>query len=184
LTIIAGLRKPSTGAIYLSDPDEDNHAPVMGSERREFLEYLPAEGNGFFPSLAAEENLSFWRQVRQGHLGESHAAKEAWFRDIDQALSTWGLKASLPHLRLNVGKFSTGMRRRLAMARLQLSPAAIWLLDEPLYGLDRKGIELFAQLLETHRSAGGLTLLVTHDLAPLRLEHALQLELQRGGGAP
>jgi ABC-type transport system involved in cytochrome c biogenesis ATPase subunit len=40
-------------------------------------------------------------------------------------------------------------------------------LDEPIYGLDAKGIELFRQLLTSHAKAGGMALVISHDLAPL-----------------
>jgi heme exporter protein A len=67
-----------------------------------------------------------------------------------------------------VEKYSTGMKRRLALARLMLSGATCWLLDEPVYGLDTAALATFSHQLEQHLKAGGMTLVISHDTAPLR----------------
>ena len=52
-------------------------------------------------------------------------------------------------------QLSAGQKKRVALARLLLVPAALWLLDEPYANLDREGIELVNRLLETHAHRGG-----------------------------
>ena len=67
------------------------------------------------------------------------------------------------------------MYKRQALARLALTPAAIWLLDEPTVGLDAASVERLGALLARHRDAGGMVLAATH--LPLPLPGAGELRL-------
>ncbi len=60
------------------------------------------------------------------------------------------------------GRLSAGQRKRLSLARLLLSPARLWLLDEPYANLDRDGITLVDRLLGKHLGEGGAALITTH----------------------
>jgi len=57
---------------------------------------------------------------------------------------------------------SAGQKKRVALARLLLVPAALWLLDEPYANLDREGIGLVNRLLESHGRRGGAALITSH----------------------
>jgi len=57
---------------------------------------------------------------------------------------------------------SAGQKKRVALARLLLVPAALWLLDEPYANLDRSGIELVNRLLDHHARRGGAALITSH----------------------
>jgi len=57
---------------------------------------------------------------------------------------------------------SAGQRKRVALARLLLVPAALWLLDEPYANLDREGIELVNRILDHHARRGGAALITSH----------------------
>ena len=61
-----------------------------------------------------------------------------------------------------VKQLSAGQKKRVALARLLLVPAAIWLLDEPWANLDRHGIALVNRLLERHVGEGGAALATSH----------------------
>jgi heme exporter protein A len=61
-----------------------------------------------------------------------------------------------------VRRLSAGQKKRAALARLLLLPATLWLLDEPYANLDRIGIALVNDLLETHTTAGGAALVTSH----------------------
>lgn len=66
---------------------------------------------------------------------------------------------------------STGQRKRAAFARLVGQDAAIWLLDEPLNGLDTAGAGLVEELAAAHCGAGGICVIASHqpfDLAGLQ----------------
>ncbi|MFZ8376920.1 ATP-binding cassette domain-containing protein, partial [Staphylococcus aureus] len=57
---------------------------------------------------------------------------------------------------------SAGQKRRLALARLTVKGAPVWLLDEPTTALDRRSTALFAEVVSTHLAAGGLAMIATH----------------------
>jgi len=88
-----------------------------------------------------------------------------------------GLAAvGLSHLGdLPVRFFSAGQKRRLALARLLVRAAPIWLLDEPTLGLDTASVERFGGMLAEHRAAGGVVLAATH--LPLPMDDVAEFSL-------
>ena len=96
---------------------------------------------------------------------------------IDDALAAL---AAGPFAELPVRMLSRGQRRRLALARLALSPpGALWLLDEPAAGLDQAAQAALDRLIAAHLERGGMVLAATHT--PLGTGHAqaeLALEAQ------
>jgi heme exporter protein A len=151
-SVLSGLREPSSGSVAFQNNTEDV------DDRRRYIEYLSAEANGLYLKMDAFDNLRFWTRLRGLQIGESQ---------IMQELKTWGLGHRLVCRDFPVEKFSTGMRRRLALARVNLSEAPCWLLDEPIYGLDKKGIELFREMLINHKKKNGMALVISHDTDPL-----------------
>ena len=63
---------------------------------------------------------------------------------------------------LKIPEDLAGQRLDVALARLLLVPAALWLLDEPYANLDREGIELVNRILENHARRGGGALITSH----------------------
>lgn len=80
--------------------------------------------------------------------------------DILQALAAVGLAAyeDTPCYQL-----SAGQMRRVALARLHLSQASIWILDEPFTAIDKQGVQQLERLLQQHRANGGLVILTSHQ---------------------
>ena len=99
--------------------------------------------------LSPRENLAFTIGLH-GHRNQS---------DIDGALRQVGLNGYEDE---PVRKLSAGQKKRVALARLLLIPATLWLLDEPYANLDRSGIELVDALLEVHIAHGGAALVTSH----------------------
>jgi len=91
---------------------------------------------------------------------------------VEPALESVGL---LDLAELPARVLSSGQKRRLALARLALSPAALWLLDEPTVGLDAASVARLGPLLAAHRAAGGAVMAATH--LPLPLPDAQELRL-------
>ncbi|MGB8839777.1 MAG: heme ABC transporter ATP-binding protein CcmA, partial [Aliidongia sp.] len=58
---------------------------------------------------------------------------------------------------------SSGQRRRLALSRLSVRFAPLWLLDEPAVGLDSAAMAALSALIARHRAAGGSIVLSTHQ---------------------
>ena len=70
----------------------------------------------------------------------------------------------LEHLRdVPVRYLSTGQKKRAALARLLAQQAPIWLLDEPLNGLDSSGVALVERLVADHLAGGGLAVIASHQ---------------------
>lgn len=136
LEALAGLREPSGGAIV-------QRAGIVWVGHR----------NALNPALSAQENLAFWCEL--------HGAPKAQAPDALKRMGLIGRTRSRPSRGL-----STGQKRRAALARLLLSPAPLWLIDEPLAGLDVDAIPLFAELLSEHEARGGAVLLTTHQPLP------------------
>ena len=72
---------------------------------------------------------------------------------------------------------STGQRKRAALARLIGQQASVWLLDEPLNGLDTKGVALVEALVADHCARGGIALIASHQT--FALPGLAQLDLAR-----
>jgi len=111
-------------------------------------------------ALTAEENLAFWADMR----GTANGATDALRRFKLDARATWPARY-----------LSAGERKRLGLARLLASAAALWLLDEPITSLDAESTEILLTAIAEHRSAGGCVALATH--APLPLPGAQTLSL-------
>lgn len=61
-----------------------------------------------------------------------------------------------------VRQLSAGQKKRLSLARVWLSPAPVWLLDEPYANLDLEGINLVNRMISAHLRSGGAALVTTH----------------------
>ncbi|ABM62131.1 cytochrome c biogenesis heme-transporting ATPase CcmA [Halorhodospira halophila] len=101
--------------------------------------------------LTPLENL----QIHQGLRGESSTLDER----LD-ALEQAGLsgREDIP-----VRYLSQGQRRRTALARLLLSPAQLWILDEPLTALDRRAVAWLFERIAAHLEQGGLVITTSHQ---------------------
>ena len=88
--------------------------------------------------------LAFWRQIDV----------------VDEVLE----RVELNSLReVPVRYLSTGQKKRAALARLLGQRAPIWLLDEPLNGLDSGGVALVEELIAEHLASGGLAVIASHQ---------------------
>lgn len=140
LRLVATLLQPRSGRlVWQGNPvsdDPDRYRAAIG-----YLGHLDAVK----PTLTVAENLGFWAQ------GDRAA--------IAAALDAFALadKAPLPARFL-----SAGQKRRLALARLTVKRAPVWLLDEPTTALDRRSTALFAAAVSGHLAQGGLALIATH----------------------
>ncbi len=63
-------------------------------------------------------------------------------------------------------QLSAGQQRRVALARLWLSNAALWILDEPLTAIDKEGVDKLMKRFTQHAENGGLVILTTHQDLP------------------
>ena len=152
LRVLAGLGRAEVGSLHWNGADALADRTAHAG-RVAYLGHLDAIKHG----LSAAENLAFW--------GTPAAAAGA--------LDRMGLLrlADLPARML-----SAGQMRRLALARLVLSTAPIWLLDEPTLGLDVTSVAELGSMLAEHRARGGVVLAATHLPLPLPLASSLRLD--------
>lgn len=73
---------------------------------------------------------------------------------------------------------SAGQKRRVALARLVLQPAALWILDEPITNLDVRGIATVEAVLAAHLQQGGMILVAAHQALLAGHAGARELVLQ------
>lgn len=158
LRVLAGLLPPAEGRVEI----DGRRADI--TERARFVAYL-----GHQPALKADldalENLHFLCGL-QGRRARQMPGS---------ALAVVGLAGYEDTL---VRQLSAGQKRRLALARLWLSPAPLWLLDEPYANLDLDGINLVNRMISAHLREGGAALVTTHGAyaAPPVRSRQLQLE--------
>jgi len=156
LRLIAGFGRQTAGALRW---DGKPLADDLEAYRRQ-LHYVGHQ-EALKPALSVVETLRFWADLADRPL-----------HDPAGPLAAMGLG----HKAATACRFlSSGQRRRLALTRLILWDAPLWLLDEPTVGLDDEALGLIAGLIERHRAGGGITVLSTHQ--PLPLAGARQLSL-------
>jgi len=108
---------------------------------------------GFKGELNLVENLHFEASLRASSMGN--------FQSIIGRLGLQRL-VDLPFRYL-----SAGQQRRVALARMLLSDASLWLMDEPFTNLDKAGQALVAELLTEHLAAGGLCVAASHQIVEI-----------------
>ncbi len=142
LRLMAGLIPPMAGELCWDgvsvDGDPEDH--------RARLHYL-AHAEAVKPPLTVAEDLAFWQALNGSD------------KPVAAAVTALGLEtqSALP------GRYlSAGQRRRLALARLLVSEADLWLLDEPSVGLDAASLVKLRHAVADHRTRGGMVVAATH----------------------
>ncbi len=115
---------------------------------RERLAYLSVFG-GAYGALSARENLALAARLYGKQV------------EPDSYLEQVGLLSARDKL---VRTFSSGMKKRLGIARLLLADADLWLLDEPYTALDEDGRELVDTLLMQAKAQGKTIIMASHEL--------------------
>jgi len=160
LRLLAGYLPAASGELLwqgvpvAKDPD-------LHRSRTRYLGHLDAVK----APLTPREDLQFWTRL--------HAQPD---RLVENALAAFALQelADRPGRLL-----SAGQRRRLALARLKVSPAPLWLLDEPTVGLDSASQKALVESIGRHRAAGGILIMATHQALPGVTDAAARLDMNR-----
>ena len=163
MRVFAGLAAPENGSVRYGTEGWMPQSMLY----RECLRYI-AHRDGIKRELAVRENLRLTARL----------LADASPDEVETALAQLGL-GELGNRR--VAELSAGQRRRLALARLLLGHAGLWLLDEPLVGLDRDGVGLVAELLRRHLADGGIAVIATHQTLPLSGLMAQAVDLPQSG---
>jgi len=150
---LAGLLIPEEGNIRwngnaIRRNRESYHADLL------YLGHL----NALKDDLNAIENLRFDSAIREHSLQD----EDAW-----QLLTDIGLRG---HEDLPVKYLSQGQKRRVALARLWINRAALWILDEPFSALDVASVEVLQEIIRQHLHRGGMAIVTTHQEVDLLTE--------------
>lgn len=157
LRTLCGFLLPDAGTISWNGVEMGE----LGDEYRAQLLYL-GHHNAIKDELSALENLRISAGLSGIALDEAQALT---------ALRRMGLKG---RERLPTKVLSQGQRRRVALARLLVGEARLWVLDEPLTALDVGAVALIQELIAAHLQRQGMVIFTTHQ--PLQIEG---VEIQR-----
>lgn len=146
LRVLATLLKPTRGEARVFGERVDADANAV----RERTSFLAPEGF-LYGDLTAMENLRFAARMY---------GLEEWRDPAARVLERVGLQRSAD---VRVDGFSSGMYKRLALARLLLQAGDLVLLDEPYASLDAEGIDLVDRLVEEMQGEGKTVLLASHQ---------------------
>jgi heme exporter protein A len=133
--------------------------PLAGAVDREGAIGLLDERPALDPHLPLGAALGFWQRI------DGPADNEAVRLGLGELLD------------VPVRFLSTGQKKRAALARLVGQAAPLWLLDEPLNGLDTAAIATVESLIASHCAAGGIALIASHQ--PLAVPGLQRIELER-----
>jgi len=124
----------------------------LAQSRLDYLNHLLFVGHlpGVKKALTPRENLAWFSGLNSGHQRCS----------VEEALSEVGLFGFED---VSCYQLSAGQLRRVALARLFLTPAQVWVLDEPFTAIDKQGVANLERLMLEHAAGGGCVVLTTHQ---------------------
>lgn len=153
IRLLAGLTPPAAGTLLWHGEDALDDPPLHAT-RLCFV----GHNDAIKPGLTVAANLGLAaKRPRAALIAALEAVDLGRFADLPARL------------------LSSGQRRRLALARLALSTAPLWLLDEPTTGLDTASVRRLETGFARHRAQGGIIIAATH--LPLDLPGATALDL-------
>lgn len=150
LNILSGLRKADSGEIYFDGNKAQGRQPFI-----QYVGYVPQENN-LIPELSVMDNLRLW-----------YSDTGALRQSIEQGfLNMLGIGSMC---RMNAGKLSGGMKKRVSIGCALAGNPPVLILDEPDAALDLPGKAEIRRYLGMYKQMGGTILIATHDEADLAL---------------
>jgi len=160
LYILAGLRMQDEGEVRWDNRPID----ALGKDYHQDLCFIGHQ-NGIKAELTVFENLAGFRSLKTGNNAAAYDEQA-----IVDMLDLSGYEDTLCY------QLSSGQQRRISLARLIGGQQPLWILDEPFTALDKKTIAFFEQQIVDHASAGGITVITSHQ--PLTLNGCTVKELK------
>lgn len=159
LRTLCGMRRPDAGEIRWDGEDIFD----LGPDYHAHIAYI-GHKDGVKHDLTVAENL----RMAQG-LGTPNPDVE--LDDVLTQVELWGYD-EVPARNL-----SAGQQRRLALARLLVTRASLWILDEPFTSLDSLGIGIVESLFARHVAQGGMLAVTSHHQVSLHDTEILRINL-------
>lgn len=150
MKMILGILQPTTGTVIVGDKriGKDVDFPESAGAIIETIEFIPY--------MSAYQNLADIAAMR-GNLSKTQ---------IKEVLEMVGLGNVG---RKHVSKFSMGMRQRLAIAQAVMESPKLLILDEPMNGMDEKGVEEMRRLILARKAEGTTIILSSHNIEDIRI---------------
>jgi putative ABC transport system ATP-binding protein len=165
LNLIAGLDRPTAGAIYVKNR---NLAEMSSHELAQYRRHtvgMVFQAFNLIPSMTLEENVEL-----PGRFAELERAER--LKRVSESLKRVGLTARRHH---RPSELSGGEQQRAALARALVNRPSILVADEPTGNLDSKtGTEILNLIRECNESLGMTVLMVTHE-RPLAERYAQRM---------
>ena len=160
--VLSGLISATTGIVSLNGKILKKAFPVLPN-----LGIL-LENVSLYPELTGYENLDYLAKF-------NHKIDKA---GIIEALQRVGLD---PADKRKYGKYSLGMKQRLAIAQAVMERPGILMLDEPTNALDQDSVKLIRGLIKSEKDRGAIVLLASHNKEDIQLlcDHTFTMD----GGA-
>ena len=166
IRILLGLLEPTSGRAEVMGYDTFTQADQVRASSGVLLEHT-----GIFEHLSAEDNLEFYGRVNNMPVGERHAR-------IKELLAQFGLWEKREE---TAGKWSQGMKQKLAIARAVLHRPPLILLDEPTAGLDVMAAVAVRDDLASLAESEGITIFLTsHNMVEAQRLCAQVAVIRRG----
>ncbi len=155
LRILCGLNDEFSGEILWRDKEQRQSRQEFNHEVF-YLGHAPAINK----TLSPKENLS-WFCASRGLTNTDQ------IKTVLNSFNLYGYEDLPCYL------MSAGQQRRVSLARMLLSQAKLWIIDEPFTALDKQGVQELEALLSAHALAGGAIILTTHH--SLQMDYAIQV---------
>lgn len=162
LRLLTGLSRPDAGEVLwqgqpLHQVRDSYHQNLL------WIGHQP----GIKTRLTALENLHFYH--RDG--------------DTAQCLEALAQAGLAGFEDIPVNQLSAGQQRRVALARLWLARATLWILDEPFTAIDVNGVDRLTQRMAQHTEQGGIVILTTHHPLNVAESKIRRISLTQTGAA-
>ncbi len=150
LRLLLGLLEPTSGRAEVLGLDTMDEADQVRARCGALLEHT-----GVYEQMSAEDNLEFYGRVWRLPRGE----RKARIKELLSHIGLWERRKD------PVGKWSRGMKQKLALARTLLHRPALIFLDEPTAGLDvQSAVEVRSDLAALAAREGVTVFLTTHNM--------------------
>ena len=159
LNMISGLINPDKGFIKICRKS----IIELGNQKKKIFTYIP-DKNCLKENLSVNENLKSWLKLSNLKVNDNSYQKALNTFSIDNIQET--LVKSLSH----------GQKKKVALTKLLFSKSKLWLLDEPLNGIDTKTITELKKIMVQHIKKNGSILFSSHVKIDLKLTKRIILK--------
>ena len=146
---LCGLITLDAGEVFVGDKKKEN-GEILKSVG------VIIEEPAFISNISGIRNLEYLYMI-------NHKMDKGYLNNIMKKV---GLD---PNSRKHVGKYSMGMRQRLAIAQAIMENPDILILDEPFNGLDNTGVDEMRVLLQELKKQGKIILVASHNAEDIRI---------------